>query len=925
MIASNFRGIVVFLFVTLFTFLSMPARSATISGTISDSKTKEPIIGAIIKISGAGKGARSGLDGSYSIKNVTEGKVTITASYSGYLQFDSTLDATSDIVMNIPLSYRTVKADELTVFGNAEKGSDEESQKREQNADQVISSVSARTIEISPDLSVANVSQRVAGVSMTRTATGDAHYAIIRGMDKRYNYTTVNGIKIPSPDNKNRYVPLDIFPSALLDRLEVAKTLTPSMEADATGGVMNLVMKQSPDHQIGSLELGSGYSELFASGQKFYSFTADNLQSPRIRFGSGYADTSMRDFPQSTWTPKGVNFLPAINASATYGNRFGDDQQFGMVLAGSMQNSYRGANTLFTQSNADQSTGLPKFTDFENRTYSIQQNRGGVMTNLDYRFNENNTLQLFGMFANLNKQELRNVYDTTNTKGSTPQHPEIDRSLRTTNETQNIGNATLSGFHDIFGKDLQADWHIAYSKATLNSPDESHLSMLGGADYRTTPVTIIPYHMDDSKRIWQHATDEDKSVYLNLKTTEFLSSTPVEIKYGGMYRNKIRSSTYDFYDLRVVNGQQYYNDGNISFDTSFKIHNPFGDSGNPLNYDAHENVTAGFVQVTLPISDLQVIGGIRAEQTAFGWVSVVSELTPGKTGTVTYLDMLPSVNFKYSPNEHQNWRAAYFRSISRPTFYELIPNGNGVSGDDYPEVNNVHLNRTQIDNVDLRWEYFPGGLDQLLVGAFYKRLQNPIEWVVEFVQTNIQFQPQNLGNATNYGFELDFRKYFAYFGIQGNYTFTKSLITTNKVETHYVTGVGSVSDTVPQTRPLEGQSEHIGNLSLLYKSFESGTDAQISAVYTGAAIVSVSTYKDFDVWQKGYIQLDLSGEQKIAGNLSIYLKVNNLLNSPREEEIRKTYVNSPAQPIANQIDGQNILVRRELYNRNYILGIRFKM
>jgi outer membrane receptor protein involved in Fe transport len=901
-----------------------------IKGTITDSKTKEPIIGATIKIEGSTVGAKSRLNGTYIIKDAPAGNQVLKIKANGYKELDVpvTVPTTDEeVTADAAITYQIVKGEEIVVNGQAERGSESESQQTEKNSDNVVSAVSARAIEVSPDVNVANVSQRVAGVSMTRTATGDAHYAIIRGMDKRYNYTTVNGIKIPSPDNKNRYVPLDIFPSGLLDRLEVTKTLTPSMEPDATGGVMNLVMKQSPDHEILQAELGTGYSELFTSGQKFYSFTTDNNQSPRIRFGPKFADTSMAYFPQGTWSPKSNNFIPAAYMSATYGNRFGENQQFGMVIAGTMQNSYRGANTLFNQTNSDQITGLAKFTDFEYRTYSILQNRSGGMGNFDYHFNEDHSLQLFGMFASLNRQELRDLYDTTNTKGSTEQHPEIDRSIRATNETQTIGNVTLSGFHTILGKDLRVDWHAAYSKASLNSPDEAHLSMIGGADYRTTPITIIPYHLDDSKRIWQNADDIDKSLYLNLKTTEFLAAAPIEFSYGGMYRNKTRSSTYDQYNLNVKNGQQFYNNGSINTDTSFRTSNPFGDPQNALNYDAHENVTAGYIQVSIfPISDLQIIGGIRAENTDFGWVSSVDSLTtPGKTGTVSYLDLLPSVNMKYSPDPHTNWRAAYFRSISRPTFYELIPNA-GIPGEDYTEVNNVHLNRTLIDNLDLRWEYFPGGLDQLLVGAFYKNLTNPIEWVVEFVSTNTVFKPENLGTATNFGFELDFRKFFSNFGVQGNYTFTKSQITTPKFQTHYVTGFGSVTDTAQETRPLEGQSAHIGNISLLYKNFESGTNAQISAVYTGEAITAVSIYKDFDVWQRGYIQLDLSGEQKIVGDLSVYLKINNLLNSAREEEIHQKYsISQYALPITGQTDGQNFLIRKELYNRNYILGLRFKM
>lgn len=79
---------------------------------------------------------------------------------------------------------------------------------------------------------------------MERESSGEGQYAVLRGMDKRYNYTLVNGVKIPSPENKDRYIALDIFPSEMLDRLEVTKSLTPDMEGDATGGVVNLIIER---------------------------------------------------------------------------------------------------------------------------------------------------------------------------------------------------------------------------------------------------------------------------------------------------------------------------------------------------------------------------------------------------------------------------------------------------------------------------------------------------------------------------------------------------------------------------------------------------------------------------------------------------------------------------------------------------------
>jgi outer membrane receptor for ferrienterochelin and colicin len=126
----------------------------------------------------------------------------------------------------------------VEVVTNTRLGNTEASARAtERNAMNVMNVISAREIEFSPDVTVANVVQRVSGVSLERSSSGDGQHAIVRGMDKRYNYTLVNGIKIPSPDPKNRYVPLDIFPSELLDRLEVTKALTPSMEGDAIGGL----------------------------------------------------------------------------------------------------------------------------------------------------------------------------------------------------------------------------------------------------------------------------------------------------------------------------------------------------------------------------------------------------------------------------------------------------------------------------------------------------------------------------------------------------------------------------------------------------------------------------------------------------------------------------------------------------------------
>lgn len=106
--------------------------------------------------------------------------------------------------------------DEVTVQGDPEV---EVARRTEQVAPSIVNVVSAQAIQTSLDTQVANVLQRVSGLTLERSTSGDDRYAIVRGMDKRYNYMLVNGIKIPSPDPYNRYMPLGIFSVDLLQRL----------------------------------------------------------------------------------------------------------------------------------------------------------------------------------------------------------------------------------------------------------------------------------------------------------------------------------------------------------------------------------------------------------------------------------------------------------------------------------------------------------------------------------------------------------------------------------------------------------------------------------------------------------------------------------------------------------------------------------
>ncbi|MGL4328202.1 MAG: TonB-dependent receptor domain-containing protein, partial [Tannerellaceae bacterium] len=291
-------------------------------------------------------------------------------------------------------------------------------------------------------------------------------------------------------------------------------------------------------------------------------------------------------------------------------------------------------------------------------------------------------------------------------------------------------------------------------------------------------------------------------------------------------------------------------------------------------------------------------------------------------GEQNYWDLLPSISVKYSPIEKMNLRASYFKSINRPGFFEIVPYS--IINEDYMEFGNKDLKRAKIDNVDLRWEYFPSATEQIMVGLFYKKIQNPIEFAY-YTVNNRQFGygPANLGNATNYGFEIDVIKFMRNVGVKANYTYTHSAITTPKV-TYGRDEAGKLERrSVDQTRPLVNQAPHVANVAIMYKDTRNNWDAQIAVTYSGEKIVIASHYLDSDYWEEGSFSLDVSLEKKFKSNVSIFAKGSNLLNTPVRRYI-KTVNAYNADFDKQDVNSGKTLIREDFHGMSMLLGARYR-
>jgi len=915
-------------------FLASVCSASKLRGKVFDSATHEELPGVTVYVNELQAGDVSELDGDYKIKDIPKGEYTVTVSFLSYTTITRHIKFSSDtetISLNFYMATESKALSEVTIISAITGSQDAGARELEKRSDNIVNILSGKTIQLMPDVTVGSVLRRVSGVTVDRGTDGEAQYPVIRGMNRRYNYTLVNGIKIPSPDDKARYVPMDIFPSEMLQRLEVIKTLTPDMEADATGGVMNLIMKDAPDRFMLDAQAAMGYSQ-YAFGQSFMGYPAGSpqLKSPAELYGSNY-NALYSDFSKANLNYNKGAALPDGQLGFTIGDRL-VHRKLGVILSGSYQTSDRITKDIFNnpspQPTATTVGNQPAFGDVQSRTYYTHSDRLGINTKLDYQFDDKNKISFYGLLMQLNTYQVRNIQDTALPRSNAQGAYSVSSDTRSKTTLQDIYSGTLQGEHNPF-KNFRIQWSAVYSLASEQQPDVAEIDLQQN-------VPNGPYIPSGLPIYWQHNSDQNGAGYLNFHYAFNIGSQSFDFGVGGMYRHKYRENYFnDYTELYAVGNPvpPFTNINSTQFAFVGGVNGAQGSQlGDPDIYDVTENISAEYAELRWEYKNWSVLGGYRIENTSLSYVQpTVPATSVGKTGDVTYNDPFPSADIKYKLNEKSAIHVSFYSSITRPDFFEIVPYV--FPGEYYTEVGNYNLVPSLANNIDLRYELFPGKADQLLVGVFYKDIQDPIQYVLQrYVISDQEIQPVNdtLSDAINYGLELVYTKFIHRFGISLNYTYTHSSVT-NSEAIAYATGNASNPESkkyVNVTSPLQGQASNIGNASLLYKDDrkKKGLELQLSAVYTGKFIADVSPYYGLEQWELGSLILDFSGQKKLGKHFSLYAKINNLLNTPKTIVIEQngSYLTG-SMHLLDQTSSSVIVVEKEYFGQTYLLGVRYNL
>ena len=866
-------------------------KQGTVRGRIVDG-SKQILPGASIYIDKLHTGVTSDINGFYTLPNLDPGTYTLKVSYVGYdpvlinitIPEGKTLE--KDVVMKEGVELQEV------VIGGALQGQNRAINAQKSNLG-ITNIVSADQVGKFPDSNIGDALKRISGINV-QYDQGEARFGQVRGTSADLSSVTINGNRVPSAEGDTRNVQLDLIPADMVQTIEVNKVITPDMDADAIGGSINLVTKNSPYKRIISATAGSGWNKVSEKAQ--------------------------------------------TNLGFTYGDKFFNDK-LGLIVSASYQYAPSGSdNTEFEWGQTD--AGELYLKNYEIRQYYVTRERQSYSAALNWDITSNHKLFFKGIFNNrndwenryrttlkdLNKKSVDNTADVRiQTKGGTPDN----KNARL--EQQRTMDFTLGGEH-LLGK-VSVDWNVSYAKASEERPNERYIDYVLKKQKFTPDLSDLrkPYYSPQSgysmtldntfslKEVTEEQEDiqeKDFKLNLNLELPLRKGEFGNKLKFGGKLVAKSKDKEKDHYGYEPLNedgfdsssftnivsqnrdgfmpGDKYKAGsfiskdylGNLDLNNSSLFKKTQALEEIAVSFNAKETVTAGYLRFDQNLGKKwKMMAGVRLENTHIKYSGMnydanKDELTHTAESKKSYLNVLPSLLVKYDANDELKVRASFTNTISRPKYSALIPNVN-ITKDDEISMGNPDLDATISYNLDLSADYYFKSIGLVSAGVFYKRINDFIvdQRISDYVYNGETYQkftqPKNAGNADLLGVELGYQRDFGFiapalkhFGFYGNYTYTYTRVSDFNFE-------GRENESGLR---LPGSPKNTANASLYYE--RSGLNVRLSYNYASAFIDEMGKTKFEDRYYDAVNYLDLNASYTFAKHYTFYVEANNLLNQP---------------------------------------------
>ena len=652
-----------------------------ISGKVSDASSGDFLPGANVVLDGTNYGASSDRFGEFNISNVPDGSYTLTVTYVGYADYSESVTVGSDVVTkDITLSVDYVAMEAVNVTGLAQGQAKALSQQR--SAGNIKNVVSRDQMEKFPDQNVADVLQRLPGIAL-ESDHGEGRYVQIRGAEATLNTTTINGVKVPSPEDV-RKISLDIIPSYSLGSVEVTKAITPDMDGDAIGGHVNLITKNAFDYdgQFMEAKVAGGHRPLYGKSGSMGAFT----------YGNQFMDGKLGLLVSSSYE---FNDMKTDNIEVEWA----DEYEY-VTNVVDEEETEDPEEPIYVVEEADGRI----INDVALKNYALSRERIGITSSLDYKLANNSKLyanfitNTYTDIENRNRLRYRfdksvdeeepgsGYYDITS-QGGTAKLARIYRELKSRSSISKINSFSLGGDHAL--GNMKADWSFTQSYAEeLRDPSVNAEFVAKDIDmnYEFSDVNHpqITSFTDEDGNVDQHdlssyeldaielegdyipnakspngnlVSGDDQVIAFNLSMPLSLGGANGEIKAGAKLSSKKKKSDrsgaevweWDGDDDLIMQGFDMdiegdkYMDGNYVHTHGIDVDKirdhmsanlgsynilPMYEDAILETWDATEEITAFYGMANMRMGKINFIGGARVEQTSTeynSWAGAVED------------------------------------------------------------------------------------------------------------------------------------------------------------------------------------------------------------------------------------------------------------------------------------------------------------
>jgi len=857
-----------------------------ILGQILSAESGSPLPGAQLQLEGAGRGGVAGIDGRYQLLGIPVGEVTLRVTLLGYAPKTVTGIAVRDgetVRLDVSLDRQMLEIAGLTVTAQQERGSSVSLLNEQRVSASVVNAISAEQISRSPDGDAAAAMRRVSGVTVQ-----DGKYIFVRGLGERYTTSSLNGARIPSPDPERKTVPLDLFPAGLLESISTSKTFTPDQSGDFSGGSVNIRTPEFPVRPTYSLSFSSGYhpevmgrSILAAPSESgdWFAWGASPRQVPVV--ANNFSGTSTRGDEvnsvvnsfRNVWTvQEATGRMPISMSGSVAGSRelgYGD-RTLGYI--GSL--TYSNAQEVkLEQRRAQVGTGSTEINRFDGEEGNASVLWGGL-ANVSLLIGTHTQLHLNNTFSRSSDSQARRE---TGTDENTRALVRVDRM---TYVERSVRSHQLQGQHQLSGVS-RVDWSINHAAVSRAEPDRS--------EFVTWLDPAIPIWFKDFEGAVRTFGQLDEHSYEGsvalARTIGGSLGDPNRIRAGIQYRRNVRDAVSQGFrlqpflwtpdDPRWQVAPELFFDGRYSGpgDEYFILSRELAGG----SYDAHDHLGAGFLMGEVSVTEsLRLVGGARVE---YYRLNVNSQNQLGQRSNVikSYTDILPALSATLQLSESQQLRASVSQTLARPEYREVAPiTYREVLGGDQV-IGNTSLERTLIQNADLRWEWYPRPGEVISIGGFAKRFDAPIEqrYLARSGTNTRTFE--NAETGTSYGAELEIhgRLDSLHPALEPLSVFSNLTVMMSSVDT------GNEGD---PKRSMVGQAPYVVNTGMTYFDELRGLSATLLYNVVGERIVNArasGTLVDNVIESSRHV-VDLSFRFPVLGNASGKVDLKNLLDAPFE-------------------------------------------